>query len=47
MRDSGRQPVWFLLANRSCPAFERSGHYPHFEEQALFGATVLEWLKGN
>jgi pimeloyl-ACP methyl ester carboxylesterase len=36
-----------LLANHSYRAFEKSGHYPHFEEQALFEATLLEWLKRN
>jgi hypothetical protein len=36
-----------LLANHGYRAFEKSGHYPHFEEQALFDATLLEWLKHN
>ena len=36
-----------LLANHSYRAFEKSGHYPHFEEQPLFDATLLEWLKRN
>ena len=36
-----------LLAKHTYRAFEKSGHYPHFEEQALFDATLLEWLKRN
>ena len=34
-----------LLPNHTYRAFEKSGHYPHFEEQAAFDATLLEWLK--
>jgi proline iminopeptidase len=34
-----------LLANHSYRAFEKSGHWPHFEEQSMFDATLLEWLK--
>ena len=34
-----------LLPNHTYRAFEKSGHYPHFEEQARFDATLLEWLK--
>jgi len=36
-----------LLTNHTYRAFEKSGHYPHFEEQALFDATLLESLKRN
>jgi len=36
-----------LLPNHTYRVFEKSGHFPHFEEQALFDATLLEWLKGN
>ncbi|MDO8431671.1 MAG: alpha/beta hydrolase [Candidatus Binatus sp.] len=34
-----------LISNHTFRAFEKSGHYPHFEEQELFDATLLEWLK--
>jgi proline iminopeptidase len=34
-----------LLANHTYVAFEKSGHYPHFEQQELFDATLLQWLK--
>jgi len=34
-----------LLANHTYRAFEKSGHSPHFEEQALFDETLLDWLK--
>jgi len=34
-----------LFVNHTYRAFEKSGHYPHFEEQALFDARLLEWLK--
>lgn len=36
-----------LLANHSYRVFEKSGHFPHFEEQALFDSTLLGWLKRN
>jgi hypothetical protein len=26
---------------------KKNGHYPHFEEQVLFDATLLEWAKRN
>jgi pimeloyl-ACP methyl ester carboxylesterase len=31
---------------RNCTyrAFERSGHYPFYEERDLFDTTLLEWL---
>jgi hypothetical protein len=25
--------------------FEKSGHYPMFEEQALFDQKLLEWIR--
>jgi hypothetical protein len=28
-------------------AFEKSGHFSHFEDRALFDSTLLEWLKLN
>lgn len=34
-----------LISNHSFYAFEKSGHYPQFEEQELFDATLLDWLK--
>ena len=40
-------PFKDLLANHTYRAFEKSGHSPHFEEQALFDETLLEWLKRN
>jgi hypothetical protein len=36
-----------LFASHTYRAFENSGYSPHFEEQALFDAILLEWLKRN
>ena len=40
--------TWFgikeKLKNHSYRVFEQSGHYPQFEEQKLFDATVVSWL---
>ena len=35
-----------LPAFRDCTyrAFERSGHYPFYEEQELFDGALLDWL---
>jgi proline iminopeptidase len=33
------------LVNHEYRVFEKSGHYPHFEEQQLFDETLVEWLK--
>lgn len=33
-----------LLPNLSYHLFERSGHFPMFEEQELFDKTLVEWL---
>lgn len=33
--------------NLSYNLFEKSGHYPMFEEPALFDQKVIEWMKGN
>jgi proline iminopeptidase len=35
------------IPNHTFRAFEKSGHYPHFEEQKLFDATLLDWLKSH
>jgi proline iminopeptidase len=32
-----------LLANATYHAFERSGHWPHFEEQELFDRKLITW----
>ena len=32
------------LPNATYRAFERSGHYPHLDERALFGEAVAAWL---
>jgi pimeloyl-ACP methyl ester carboxylesterase len=32
-----------LTVNR----FEKSGHFPHVEEQQLFDYQLLDWIKGN
>jgi proline iminopeptidase len=32
------------LANHEYRVFEKSGHYPHLEEQQLFDETLVEWL---
>jgi proline iminopeptidase len=43
--------VWDAIkpgfSNLTSVVFERSGHFPHFEEQALFDETLLEWLEGG
>jgi proline iminopeptidase len=36
-----------LLGNCAYHAFERSGHYPHWEEEATFNALLLNWLRTN
>lgn len=33
--------------NLSFNLFEKSGHYPMFEEPALFNKKLIEWMKGN
>lgn len=33
--------------NLSYNLFEKSGHYPMFEEPALFDQKLIEWMKGN
>jgi proline iminopeptidase len=33
--------------NLSYNLFEKSGHYPMFEEPALFSKTLIEWMKRN
>lgn len=35
-------PIDFMLSR-----FEKSGHYPHYEEQELFDLRIEEWLKSN
>lgn len=35
------------LANHEYRVFEKSGHFPHMEEQQLFDETLIEWLKRN
>jgi len=35
------------LANHEYRVFEKSGHFPHLEEQQLFDETLIEWLKRN
>jgi pimeloyl-ACP methyl ester carboxylesterase len=35
------------LANHEYRVFEKSGHFPHIEEQHLFDETLIEWLKRN
>ena len=42
---AGEKGCTDLLTNHTYRAFEKSGHYPHFEEQALFDATLFESLK--
>jgi len=41
--------TWFgireKLPNHTYRVFEQSGHYPQFEEQELFDATVVSWLE--
>ncbi len=27
--------------------FDKSGHYPHVEEQELFDKKLLKWIKDN
>ena len=36
-----------LLPDCTFHAFERSGHYPQFEEQELFDAKLIAWLNGG
>jgi proline iminopeptidase len=33
------------LPNHEYRVFEKSGHFPHMEEQRLFDDTLVEWLK--
>lgn len=33
------------LSNHEYRVFEKSGHFPHMEEQRLFDETLVEWLK--
>ena len=35
------------IANLSYHLFEKSGHYPMFEEPALFEKKLIEWMKRN
>ena len=35
------------VANLSYNLFEKSGHYPMFEEPALFEKKLIEWMKGK
>jgi proline iminopeptidase len=36
-----------MLPNLSYHVFERSGHFPMFEEQALFDSRLIQWLEGS
>ena len=50
--DFGAVPTaWYgiknKLAHHDYRVFERSGHFPHMEEQSLFDETLVEWLKCN
>ena len=35
------------FSNLTAIVFERSGHFPHLEEQTLFDQRLLEWLGGS
>ena len=50
--DFGAVPTaWYgakdKLAHHEYRIFEKSGHFPHMEEQRSFDETLIEWLKRN